>query len=1023
MFRPSFAVIVSLLLLPCAKDAKAEDLHQAVDRAAASSHVCTTCQGDGYDIWLPYSAWSIKPGTSRVLGDGELFVPLWEQQDGIIFADVRGQVDDSENYESNWGLGMRHYVADCWIVGAYSFFDRRRTENDNSFNQVMFGLEALSIEWEARVNAYIPQSDSKAVASLNNAQLIGNNIFVSAGQERALGGFDIEVGKLLYAWGPNADFEVRGFLGAYHFDSDGAGVQNVSGPRGRVEARVYDLDWLGEGSRVTLAGELQWDHVRDTQAFAGLRVRIPLYGWHRQRKMSRLERRMVSPIVRDVDIVSSANQGDPEVALDPSTGLPYEPVTIVTALDNIENGGTGPAPIVADAPSDSLVLFLGHLGVIKTDETIQLQFGQRVFGSGALIPAFGAKTGVGALFAVPGGEAIVTETVATPMEEEFEAEAIGAIPIFAMNTNAELNHLTIVEGQHGVLVADSDNFLIKDNTIRDTHDTSILVLGSSPTGMIMGNHVTNSENDALGIFPAAFAGEISWNTFSHNDNNGVNIAGDSINADIIHNTVTHNGDGGIFSQPNNFVGDIAYNDTSWNGIDGVQLKVTNYNGNIVHNTSNHNDNTGFLIQPVNRVGDIAYNTANHNGIDGMQVLGNTANGALMHNTANWNTNNGIIYQPTTHTGEVSYNTTNDNGIDGLQILGASFTGNIDHNTANNNGNNGMFLIPAGLQNVRFNTANGNGLNGMFVAGPVLDGDFLGNTANNNGTPALGGTGMFVIPSTITGDVAGNTANGNNDGGLTLFGQRIDGNVAGNTTNFNGESGMNLEVSSVLGVVKDNTFNFNGRHGFFRQGVDLNGFENNTAKYNAENGFLIQTGSVGGFDGNYAMGNGDRGLLLNTGSVDGDFTGNYYGFNGLDGAGLFTGDVTGDFTGNYFLANGGDGFILRSGQFTGDFVGNLSTYNGGNGFTVQPNGFTGDFALNIAALNSAYGIFYEDLAGAFTGNFTLNLATENDVLDDDGGVGISGTSAGGVGGGTVSGNLSFGNGDLTPADQYEGFPMP
>ena len=41
-----------------------------------------------------------------------------------------------------------------------------------------------------------------------------------------------------------------------------------AGPRGRVEFRVYDLPFLGDGSRLTAGGELSWDDPRGVQGKA-----------------------------------------------------------------------------------------------------------------------------------------------------------------------------------------------------------------------------------------------------------------------------------------------------------------------------------------------------------------------------------------------------------------------------------------------------------------------------------------------------------------------------------------------------------------------------------------------------------------------------------------------------------------------------------------------------------------------------------------------------------------------------------
>ena len=69
-------------------------------------------------LYRTYTAVEGKPGTNRSLGDIQLVVPLWEESDSLIFADLRGRIDDSASSEGNWGLGWRQIQDNSLIVGA-----------------------------------------------------------------------------------------------------------------------------------------------------------------------------------------------------------------------------------------------------------------------------------------------------------------------------------------------------------------------------------------------------------------------------------------------------------------------------------------------------------------------------------------------------------------------------------------------------------------------------------------------------------------------------------------------------------------------------------------------------------------------------------------------------------------------------------------------------------------------------------------------------------------------------------------
>ena len=84
--------------------------------------------------------------------------------------------------------------------------------------------------------------------------------------------------------------------------------ESVTGPRGRVEWRAYDLPVLGPGSRFMMGVEAQWDEPRGSQAFglASLRIPFDVFSDKSTRKqLTGLDRRMLQPVIRDVDVVTS----------------------------------------------------------------------------------------------------------------------------------------------------------------------------------------------------------------------------------------------------------------------------------------------------------------------------------------------------------------------------------------------------------------------------------------------------------------------------------------------------------------------------------------------------------------------------------------------------------------------------------------------------------------------------------------------------------------------------------------------
>ena len=292
-------------------------------------------------IWQPYLEGSFRGGGITERGELDLFLPLMWSDSTLLFADLRGSIGDTGNHEGNWSVAARTLTSSDWILGAWGGYDLRESSTGNHFDQVSFGIEAMNLDWDFRMNGYVPTNmDPQRVSGIPaTAVFTGNNILVRSNQERAFGGLDGEIGRLLWAndpccdddgsWVSSLDAELRAFAGGFYFNNSAEGFEEISGPRVRTELRLYDLAMLGEGSRLTLEGLIQHDDVRGTQAEAGLYVRVP-FGPRPGHKLGRIERRMVDRIVRDVDVVVS-NQTIDDPANFASTGVAIDSCLLYTS--------------------------------------------------------------------------------------------------------------------------------------------------------------------------------------------------------------------------------------------------------------------------------------------------------------------------------------------------------------------------------------------------------------------------------------------------------------------------------------------------------------------------------------------------------------------------------------------------------------------------------------------------------------------------------------------------------------------
>lgn len=154
--------------------------------------------------WGPHLDIEGRWGEGRALGDVGIFTPLWQSPISIFFADIRGKLDNHDSAEGNFGLGLRHMLSSGWNLGAYGFFDYRRSESGRFFRQATLGVEALSVDFDLRANAYVPFGErTKSLGIFGGgapfAELANGTIQVvtpGATQrlERALTGADAEIG-------------------------------------------------------------------------------------------------------------------------------------------------------------------------------------------------------------------------------------------------------------------------------------------------------------------------------------------------------------------------------------------------------------------------------------------------------------------------------------------------------------------------------------------------------------------------------------------------------------------------------------------------------------------------------------------------------------------------------------------------------------------------------------------------------------------------------------------------------------
>jgi hypothetical protein len=462
--------------------------------------------------WQPYIETEGRFG-KRILGEAATVIPLAQSDDSLLFADLRFRFDNRSSQEGNFGIGLRKQFNDQWIGGVYGFYDIRRTRYDNIFHQVTLGAEAMTDTREARLNVYLPEAGTQEAAPVGTIN--GGQIQVQNFRERALPGFDVELGM-------GHDFEngwsLWGYGGGYYFDA--SGFEKVAGPRGRLELSKTGLPSISEDARLTFGIETQRDHQRGGQSFALARLRIPLSSFAKKadtqtRPLSALDRRMTTRIHRDVDVVTGTAAGLLENATiaNPQNTRNYGTVSVVDA-----NAADVPAAVVA-AGVDNFVILDGSAGAINlaAGVTIFPQAGQMLAGGGYVVNATGAVTGRVAPLLLPGTRPVISTTNTFGAIGAFSNNiTLAGLDLNISNNNASFPLGVVLLGANHAMIGNTSNAINTDPAF--VGSVAGLWSINANNAIIVGNSFTaNAANPGatiigMGIFPQQIccSGIINW---------------------------------------------------------------------------------------------------------------------------------------------------------------------------------------------------------------------------------------------------------------------------------------------------------------------------------------------------------------------------------------------------------------------------------------------------------------------------------------------------------------------------------
>ncbi|OYZ36958.1 MAG: hypothetical protein B7Y25_05910 [Alphaproteobacteria bacterium 16-39-46] len=246
--------------------------------------------------WNPKAHVNLKTGTQRNLGQIGILSPLGQDDVSMLFMDARFMRDSQKNMEGNFGVGYRSLnIIPDKILGIYGFFDDRYSKHKNLLYQITFGAELLSTTWDYRLNTYWPLSSPKDIkGGPLKKHYIGYELYETSQKEIPLKGLDYEIGRTV----PRLE-DLSLYAGGYHF-----GARHSKPMNGGRFRSVYSFN-----DYISVNAEFQYDNIRRYSNFFGVCLTIPLGGDEdskKRQKLSSLERRMTTEVIRDVDVVSNS---------------------------------------------------------------------------------------------------------------------------------------------------------------------------------------------------------------------------------------------------------------------------------------------------------------------------------------------------------------------------------------------------------------------------------------------------------------------------------------------------------------------------------------------------------------------------------------------------------------------------------------------------------------------------------------------------------------------------------------------
>ncbi len=816
--------------------------YAALSTTLLSSVAAVASEGNFKDF-EPIVDYNTKLGNNRNIYSMDFMIPLSQRADALTFADIRGVLTDQNTQEGNFGLGYRK-IQDGKIVGAYAFYDTRRSFTGFNYQQITFGGEVLTDNWDFRLNMYHPLSRPNIITDTGLQINIANDgrLIANSGQtfEASLKGYDLEIGRRIPI-GKERDLWVNA---AYYrfFRGNYADVEGT-----RLRAHTNLTPWLRVGY------ETLYDDVRGNNHYADLRLRIPLGKSGKLIEHKGIRARMMEPIERDIDIVVADVPGLISAAYDPGDGADESRVYFV---DNTAGGGGDGSPgspyntlaagISAAGNNDFIYVYEGDgTSTGYTGNFVLRDTGQKLYGEGAdfyidgdtvTFPGFPPEDVNGHVIIPAGGFPILTsnsgDTITIRNNSGIEVAGIridnaADEAIYVRDDNADNAIIRDViinnPGDEGIFSNSGDNLIIANVQINNAGQDAIYLNNSADT-LIYNTTITspgrygvryrNSDNNVGQLVTVNNSGNHAFSV-----ENGTS----SLELDQVTVNTTTAGDGIYLSSDNEDNYEITNSNITGTFRHGIHINgadngtitgtnITNSGDDGIH-FSNASANTG------NTISNILVTNAGGDGLYAYYIDNTSVNTFEVNGSGGY----GLHYDYTWDT-TLANITVTGSGDDGIRmtdsrrnpITGATITNAGAHGYNLVSGGNGTPNSPQStLTNATIVNATRNGVN---IDGDGQDSFTLTNVditgAGENGIYVNGADNGFIDRSDVTGSTDSGIYFTNNADGTTITDLTVDTSGGNGIELLDRSSGNTVDNVNITNTTGAGLLNYNADNNQF-----------------------------------------------------------------------------------------------------------------------------------------------------------------------------------------------------------------